>query len=401
MRQRKRSGSSCLVLTFGLIASLLAVPKARAGVPWPDGCTLTPFKTKPSLQIWLQQGLDKIFLNACSHHDRCYGTCNTEDPPYLGLTFKASCDATLLLELEGACTLWAGILSFPIDNDLITPQDWITYCNGVLAPGMYGAVSLFGTGAFWGDQCNYGCNPDACAAIPGTCGGVVPPGPNTVTINVPIPTICYVHVQQFCHPQCTPAEERFGCYPDPVNCDCECSPVIVDVEGHGFHLTSVDRGVLFDLLGNGVKKQMAWTAAGSDNAFLALDRNGNGVIDDGTELFGNFTTQPDSKHRNGFLALAEYDKPENGGNGDGVIDSRDKIYNSLLLWIDENHNGISEPGELHSLASLGVKSIDLHYREDRRLDRFGNAFKYRARVHSVKGEDVGRWAYDVFLLIRQ
>ncbi|MGH9831254.1 MAG: hypothetical protein ACREDR_49255, partial [Blastocatellia bacterium] len=97
----------------------------------------------------------------------------------------------------------------------------------------------------------------------------------------------------------------FGCYWDPINCDCECSPIILDVEGRGFNLTDIAGGVPFDLRATGVKKQMAWTAAGSGNAFLALDRNGNGSIDDGTELFGSFTPQPQSRHRNGFIALAQ------------------------------------------------------------------------------------------------
>ena len=191
----------------------------------------------------------------------------------------------------------------------------------------------------------------------------------------------------------------YGCYWDPINCDCECSPIIIDVEGRGFQLTDISGGVQFDLRATGAKKQMAWTASGSGDAFLALDRNGNGVIDDGTELFGSFTPQPKSSRPNGFIALAQYDKPENGGNGDGVIDNRDAMYNSLLLWIDENHNGVSEPNELHSLASMGVESLDLRYKEDRYRDQFGNAFKYRAQVRSSKQDRVGHWAYDVYLLI--
>jgi hypothetical protein len=205
-----------------------------------------------------------------------------------------------------------------------------------------------------------------------------------------------------CTPSAPPPPGQ-QCTWNSVSCrfDCPPSPIVVDVLGDGFDLTNALNGVNFDLNSDETAERLSWTSANSDEAWLALDRNGNGVIDNGTELFGNFTPQPDppsGEERNGFLALAEYDKQANGGNGDGRINWQDSVFPILLLWQDTNHNGVSEQSELHSLVNLGVARLDLDYKESRRTDEHGNRFKYRAKVKDVHGAQVGRWAWDVFLL---
>jgi len=186
------------------------------------------------------------------------------------------------------------------------------------------------------------------------------------------------------------------------------SPIIIDIEAEGFHLTDAPRGVLFDISGSGRPIQMGWTDARFHNVFLALP-DPDGLVHNGKELFGNFTPQPQSTSPNGFIALAQYDKPENGGNGDGVIDEQDAIYSRLRLWVDENHDGISQPNELHRLSDFGVYALSLKYVESRRTDEFGNQFRYRAQVNPGERRDprdqtssgeAGRWAYDVFFTLK-
>ena len=217
----------------------------------------------------------------------------------------------------------------------------------------------------------------------------------------------------------TPINNNCGTVVDPQNvktsipgCQTDCpsnsrtcipcgqSPIVLDLDGNGFHLTDAANGVRFDISGSGTPIQMGWTAAGANNAFLALP-GPDGLVHDGRHLFGNFTPQPPSDQPNGFAALAVYDDPKNGGNGDGVIDAHDAVYPLLRLWIDANHDGISQPEELHTLASLGVDAISLKYKFDDQLDEFGNLFRYRTRVNPDSHSDVGKKAYDIFFVVQK
>ncbi|MCM1286785.1 MAG: hypothetical protein NC240_00640, partial [Clostridium sp.] len=134
-------------------------------------------------------------------------------------------------------------------------------------------------------------------------------------------------------------------------------PLIIDLGEPGINLCTMENGVNFDLDNNGYAEKTAWT--GTEDGFLALDRDGNGMIENGGELFGDRVTLKDgTTSASGFEALAELDT-----NGDGKIDASDADFEKLLVWVDANQNGKSEAGELKSLSAHGIISISLSYRE--------------------------------------
>ncbi len=162
-------------------------------------------------------------------------------------------------------------------------------------------------------------------------------------------------------------------------------PVVLDLDGDGFEFTDVARGANFDLLANGQRQRTAFVTGG--DALLALDRNGNGRIDDGSELFGD-------QHgaANGFEELRKFDS-----NGDGVIDANDERYGDLRLFRD-NGNGRTEPGELLGLNEAGIASIDLNYVNRDEATSGGNRIAQIASFRHADGR-LGRVADALLNLI--
>ncbi len=138
-----------------------------------------------------------------------------------------------------------------------------------------------------------------------------------------------------------------------MGCPTPSTPLLIDLDQNGFELSGLDDPVFFDVDADGVLEEMGWTDRRGRDAFLALDLNLNDLIDDGSELFGDATRLPDgSRAASGFSALVQYDAEEQGGNGDKWIDADDDVFRRLLVWVDRNHNGISERREIEALSEL-------------------------------------------------
>ena len=183
--------------------------------------------------------------------------------------------------------------------------------------------------------------------------------------------------------------------------------MILDTTGQGFVFTDPAKGgyVSFDIEGKGTPVKVSWPKVGSGNAWLVLDRDGDGVIKDGTELFGNFSPHADAgvaSHPNptGWLALQWFDNPPQG-DGNLLIDKRDQVWNKLRLWIDEHcykdpdHQCQSRPQELHTLESEGINSISLIYTPNIWSDGVGNEYRYLGFLNPEAEDtpDIGHAGY--------
>src|SRR5690554_1061009 len=130
-------------------------------------------------------------------------------------------------------------------------------------------------------------------------------------------------------------------------------PIILDLDGNGLQTVGLTSNIYFDHNGDGILSKTGWVGEG--DALLVWDRNANGLIDNGAELFGDFTPLPDGTLApNGFAALSALDL-----NGDGILDASDPAFAELKLWIDSDQNGVTGEGELMSLADAGIASLNL------------------------------------------
>jgi len=155
-------------------------------------------------------------------------------------------------------------------------------------------------------------------------------------------------------------------------------PIVLDISGLGITTKSVTDGVYYDLDSNGFSEKTGWIDAKS--GILVLDKNANGQIETGNELFGDKTILEDGKTASsGFAALAALDS-----NRDGVIDAKDDKFSELRIWIDRDGDGFSAPDELMTLEEAGVKSLNLSHTFVGQVDENGNTI---ARIGSFTRTD--------------
>ncbi len=140
------------------------------------------------------------------------------------------------------------------------------------------------------------------------------------------------------------------------------SPIILDLDGNGVSTTAVDQGVEFDVLAVGSTQRVGWVAP--SDGLLVRDLNGDGLINDGRELFGVGTQLPDgTRAGHGFAALAALDS-----NGDGRISAADEAFDELQLWVDVDQDAQTDAGELRGLIDLGITELDLDFSVSDRMD---------------------------------
>ena len=178
-----------------------------------------------------------------------------------------------------------------------------------------------------------------------------------------------------------------------ANAEKTLSPLVLDLDGDGIETLSLEEGTYFDHDTNGLAEKTGWVAA--DDGLLVRDRNQDGVINDGAELFGSNTVLQDgSLAANAYEALAALDD-----NSDGVIDSLDSTFSELRVWQDSNGDGVSQQNELLKLGEVEIRSLNTGYQTTSVSDGKGNVIKQTSQA--TKEDDSTIQSADVWFGINK
>ena len=179
-----------------------------------------------------------------------------------------------------------------------------------------------------------------------------------------------------------------------------CSPIVVDLDNNGIKLGQAGAGVYFDVNADGRRDHVQWVRRGGDEGFLALDRSGNGLVDNGAELFGVGTplVLEGRNAPNGFVGLAQYDSRQLGGNDDGLITEDDAIWPQLRIWLDLDADGISTFDEMRTLRSYGITALETIPKIRKYVDEAGNIIPYWAWA-TQRANPKRALMVDVFFLV--
>jgi hypothetical protein len=255
--------------------------------------------------------------------------------------------------------------------------------------------------AFAVRSCLAPCNFSVNVSFPPATVGYTPPGSALWGFQQQESFTCKQQTGAWCQPQQCPPRYEWNA------AECACvyvggSPIIIDTRNVGFKLSKPEKGTCapFDLRGDGEKDCWSWPVVGSGNGWLVYPHrtNPNVLVASGKDLFGNYTEMPaNTPEKNGYDALMQFALVQNGGyvNPDGspnyILDERDKVWDKLRIWIPEDYSGVAKSHELHKLSEFGIHSIALIPAYYKKVDEWGNSFRWGAPLN-IKASEARDWA---------